>query len=86
MLEHYYNDRYLLDVFKWDLTDRDYEVLSWGDYIVDNKCSIRYASCNLGVAKSTLHENLHKKLPKLSFELYECVVRQLSKNYKRYFK
>lgn len=85
MIEHYYNDRWLLDVYQWDLEDSDKEVLNWGDYIVDNKCSIRYASRNFGVAKSTLHRNLHKRLPNLSYELYKCVCKQLKVNYRKYF-
>lgn len=82
----YWNDKWLLDIDIYDLTDKDELILKCGDYIYENKCSIRYASRNLGVAKSTLHVYVSKRLRSISYELYQCVHRQLEINYKKYFK
>lgn len=51
-------------------------------YIVDNKCTIRECAKNFGISKSTVHNDLSKKLRKINRFLYIQVYRVLDKNFR----
>lgn len=76
----YYNGYLLDDIYSWELTVEDKELLNACVWLVDNAHSIRTTATNFCIPKSTLHSNIHSKLPKLSYELYNCVKRQLKVN------
>lgn len=78
----YYNNYLLDDCYSYDLSDKQKEYLDACIRIVENKTSIRVASSNFCMSKSHLHRFIHNKLKKISFELYQCVVKQLDFNYK----
>ena len=76
----YYNGYLLDDVYSWELTVEDKEFLNACIWLIDNASSIRNTATNFCISKSTLHSNIHSKLPKLSYELYNLVKRQLKIN------
>ena len=84
--QEYYENYLMDDVLLWELTDKDKEILNSAIYIVDNGCSIRECSRNFGISKSQLHRDIHSKIKRISYELYQCVVKQLKVNKRRYFK
>lgn len=74
-----YNN-YSLDVPEWELSNRDKRILDCACWIVDYKTSIRGCSKEFGISKSQLHRDIHNRLRKISYELYQCVKRQLKNN------
>ena len=83
-----YYEGYLLEngVYNFELSDDQKDFLNCCIWIIDNKVSIRNASKNFQVSKSTLHRKINKELKSLSYELYTCVKRQLLLNKEKYFK
>lgn len=80
-MDEYYCGYLLEDcIYEWSLSGRQKLVLDVGIWIVDNKVSIRRCSRDMLVSKSTVHRMIHKELPKLSHELYKCVIKQLKLN------
>lgn len=49
-------------------------------YIIDNKCTIRECAKNFDISKSTVHNDLSKKLKKINRFLYIQVYKILNKN------
>lgn len=86
MISGSYYGNYLLDIYEWELSDKDKEILDVVIWIVDNRCSIRQASKEFVISKSSIHRNVHKRLKVISYELYRCVLRQFEMNKRRYFK
>lgn len=84
--QEYYENYLMDDTLLWELSDKDKEILNSAIYIVDNCCSIRECSKNFGISKSQLHRDIHSKVKKISYELYQCVIKQLKVNKRRYFK
>lgn len=74
-----YNN-YQLDVPEWELSEIYKRILDCGCYIADYKTSIRGCAREFGISKSQLHRDIHEKLKKLSYELYQCVIRVLKDN------
>ena len=85
MVDEYY-ENYLLDVYSWELSDEDKELLNMAIYMVDNRCSIRQCSKEFMRSKSSIHRGMHNKVRLLSHELYKCVTKQFLQNKRRYFK
>ena len=44
-----------------------------GQYIIDNKTTVRAAAKQFGISKSTVHKDVSERLPDISPELYEKV-------------
>ena len=53
---------------------------SFGIYIVEKNCTIRQVAKVYGVSKSTVHNDLHKKLPFTNYKLYTAVQKILDNN------
>lgn len=51
-------------------------------YIIDNNCTIRQCARNFGISKSTVHNDLSKKLKITNRFLYYQVYKVLDKNLK----
>ena len=51
-----------------------------GNYIVENKCTVRVASAHFGISKSTVHKDVTVTLKKANQELYAEVKQVLEKN------
>ena len=43
------------------------------DFIVKNKCTVRYAAKHFGISKSTIHKDITKNLKNVNFGKYEEV-------------
>lgn len=65
---------------RYDLTPYEESILDACAMLVDHKLTIREAADNCCFPKSTLHTLIHTKLPKLSYELYRCVLTVLKDN------
>lgn len=52
-----------------------------GLYLVENKTTIRKTALAFNVSKSTVHNDLQKKLPKVNKVLYADVQKVLNHNY-----
>jgi hypothetical protein len=76
-----YNGYSLDDNIKYDLSDKDRDLLDACIYLVDNRSSIRVTAKNYGYRKSSLHRYIHLRLPKLSHELFGLVKIQMNVNY-----
>ncbi len=50
-------------------------------YIIDNKSTIRACGLHFGISKSTVHNDISKKLKKTNKFLYYQVYRVLEKNF-----
>lgn len=74
---HYEN--YQLDeIMPYEPLDPDDEKLLYaGVLIADYNFSIRESARNTGFSKSQLHRLIHSELRKLSFELYNVVLKRL---------
>ena len=68
---------YMLSGFSYELTDQDMNLLDTCIWIVDNNASIRQASKNWGYSTTTLHRYIHRRLKRLSWELYRCTLHVL---------
>lgn len=82
--ENYY-ECYQLDVCLYSLTEREKEMLDMCVWIVNNHCSLRQCCKEFGdnISKSQLHRDIHSKLKRYSYELYQRVLRQLEQNKRR---
>ena len=69
---------YMLSGFRYELTDSDMNLLDTCIWIVDNNESIRSGAENWGYSKTTLHRYIHRRLKRLSWELYRCVMHTLN--------
>lgn len=72
-IDYWTYEGYQLDVPLYELTPKDKDLLFYAYTLVDNKWSIRQTAKNCLIPKSTLYDNLLRNLPKISFELYQCV-------------
>ena len=80
MDSQYYQGYLLDDLHAWEIDANEREMFDACIFIVDNKCTIRNASLNCGISKSSLHRWIHSRLPKYSFELYNVVKSVLAFN------
>ena len=55
--------------------------ISEGEYIVDNKCTVRAAAKHFDLSKSTLHTDVTVRLKKIDYELYIKVKKILEYNF-----
>ena len=51
-------------------------------YLVKNSSTVRKTANKFNLSKSTLHSDIHKRLPYVNKPLYEKVVKILETNYK----
>lgn len=51
-----------------------------GQYILENKSTVRAAAKQFGISKSTVHKDVSERLPKISSQLYDQVKEVLEKN------
>lgn len=51
-----------------------------GEYILENKATVRAAAAWFGISKSTVHKDVSQRLPEMSPSLYEEVRQILSLN------
>lgn len=51
-----------------------------GQYIVDNKCTVREAAKKFGISKSTVHKDVTQRLQKINISLAEQVGSVLLEN------
>lgn len=84
MNEHCYYNGYQLDEpnYTYQLKDKEIQIIEIGQAIVENHLSIRAASREFLVPRSTIHSRLHNNLRMLSYELYSLVCKQLDWNKK----
>ena len=50
-------------------------------YILDNKCTLRYAAKHFNVSKSTIHKDISIRLKKYNIRLYHMVKEILDYNF-----
>lgn len=53
-----------------------------GEYIIDNKSTVRATAKQFGISKSTVHKDVSERLEKIHPQLYELVKEVLEKNKK----
>lgn len=51
-----------------------------GEYLVDNKTTVREVAKRFGISKSTVHKDITENLKKKNKQLYKCVKEVLEKN------
>ncbi|MDO5558685.1 MAG: sporulation transcriptional regulator SpoIIID [Oscillospiraceae bacterium] len=51
-----------------------------GEYIIENKSTVRAAAKQFGISKSTVHKDVAERLPKIQPQLYPLVKQVLEKN------
>ncbi|MCI7804361.1 MAG: sporulation transcriptional regulator SpoIIID [Oscillospiraceae bacterium] len=51
-----------------------------GQYIIENKSTVRAAAKQFGISKSTVHKDVSERLPKIQPQLYPEVKKILDKN------
>ncbi|MFT3952054.1 MAG: sporulation transcriptional regulator SpoIIID [Oscillospiraceae bacterium] len=51
-----------------------------GEYILENKATVRAAASQFGISKSTVHKDVSEKLSKIKPQLYEQVKEVLEQN------
>ncbi len=72
---------YQLEANKYDLTERQLELIDACIWLVDNRQSIRVTGKNMNVKKSTLGKFLKDgELRGLSYGLYQVVRKQIKRN------
>lgn len=82
-----YYEGYLLDgIAVWQLSDDIKEELDACIFLVDNAYSLQVVERNTGISRSKLSRFINNQLKSISFELYKCCKRQLSRNKVKYFK
>ena len=64
------------------MKDIDTRTLQVAEYLVYNKSTIRKTAKYFGISKSTVHNDLSKRLKKLNFALYKNVRQILNINFK----
>ena len=65
---------------RYDLSNDDILLLDACIWLVDNRASIRVTAKNMGFSKSSFHRSIHRRLRRLSNELYGCVEKQIRVN------
>lgn len=84
--EYRYYEGYLLDdVYTYDLTDREKEILDNACMLVTNNWSLRELARNTSKSRSQLSRDFQKPLKYLSIELWQCVHRCYTNHYEKYF-
>ncbi len=58
----------------------EYRAIRLGEYIVENKATVRSAAKKFGVSKSTVHKDVTERLMHIDRELYKQVKNVLEKN------
>lgn len=82
-MEYMYYNRYLLDdIQNWELSEADTRLLDAAIFHVDNRSTVRCTAENFGYSKSVYHRLIHTRLKKISYELYKCVLKELSEHSK----
>ena len=56
-------------------------VIQFAQYIISNNATIRQTAAYFGYSKSTVHLDIHKKLKKINFSLFDDVNIILRKNF-----
>jgi putative DeoR family transcriptional regulator (stage III sporulation protein D) len=56
--------------------------IKFGNYIVNNKTTVRATAKKFGISKSTVHKDVSVRLKKLDLKLYKNVHKILEKNKK----
>ena len=51
-----------------------------GQYIIENKSTVRAAAKKFGISKSTVHKDVSERLPKIQPQLYPEVKKVLEQN------
>ncbi len=51
-----------------------------GEYIMENKSTVRACAKQFGISKSTVHKDVSQHLPKINAELYKQVKEVLEQN------
>ena len=59
----------------------DERTLKIAEYITETSCTVRDAAKEFGIAKSTVHKDLTKRLPALDSNLFKKVRRVLDTNF-----
>ena len=60
--------------------DKKERAVILGEYIIENKATVRAAAKKYGISKSTVHKDLTEKLPHISTSLYPEVKKVLETN------
>ena len=60
--------------------DKKERAVRLGEYIIDNKATVRAAAKAFGISKSTVHKDLTEKLPHISASLFPEVKKVLETN------
>ena len=63
------------------MVNKNNRVLDFANYIIENNATIRQTAIVFGYSKSTVHNDIQKKLKKINFSLYEKVKIILNKNF-----
>jgi len=61
----------------YDIEER---IIKLANYLVDNKCTVRYAAKKFGISKSTVHKDLTTRLSKVNKPLFYKVREVLDEN------
>ena len=69
---------YALDCSEFELDERQLKMLEYCTEMADNNYSLRRMQKEYLVNKSVLHEFIQFQLPKISYELYQVVKRQMN--------
>ena len=51
-----------------------------GQYIADTGCTVRQAAAHFGVSKSSVHKDMHDRLPRMNLPLAHQVLQRLRYN------
>lgn len=71
-----------IDVDWWDIKKNTFELMIAANMLQEYKISLREASRETGIPKSTLHEFIHESLIHYSYECYRLCIIQLDWNKK----
>ena len=63
------------------MVNKNNRVLNFANYIIENNATIRQTANVFGYSKSTVHNDIQKKLKKINNLLYEKVKIILNKNF-----
>ena len=58
-------------------------VIDFANYIISNKSTIRQTALYFGYSKSTVHNDIQKKLKKINLSLYQNVRKILKNNFEQ---
>ncbi len=77
--DDYFNG-YRLDISHYLLEDEDLKLINACIWMVDNRSTIRETAKNNEFSTTTLWRRIHNKLPSLSSELHNSVIKRLKLN------